>query len=345
MIDRTEFAKIIDEIVIPESSSAEELRSKTLPLHKVLWKIMPQKLFRYRKCSLRNIEAFNSDQVFSVTTDQFNDPYDGLVMYDIQRIKQFMSIMTTPEVFTQYQEMVKTGAVVPANAEHYLKYIPNDFIENIKSNILSLGHDNQYDLRLKLLYDNFIAHVNEVFPMLAKLNKRCTTIACFSETINSVTMWSHYADYHKGFALEYNVREAMGIENSNIMFMPVIYGDKRFDATDFILWEYLKSLNINIPNPDIMMHAKCMIHKSKQWEYEQEWRMIATSGENLTDTTRNTRVRLVPSAIYYGQDILIEDKTFLHDIAQKKGIDEYEMYLDYSSTKYEMLYRRMETNR
>lgn len=73
--------------------------------------------------------------------------------------------------------------------------------------------------------------------------------------------------------------------------------------------------------------------------------MIATSGENLTDTTRNTRVRLVPSAIYYGQDILIEDKTFLHDIAQKKGIDEYEMYLDYSSTKYEMLYRRMETNR
>jgi hypothetical protein len=34
-----------------------------------------------------------------------------------------------------------------------------------------------------------------------------------------------------------------------------------------------------------------------------------------------------------------DDKRQLHEVAKEKGIMEYEMYLDYSSLKYEMLYR------
>ncbi len=34
-----------------------------------------------------------------------------------------------------------------------------------------------------------------------------------------------------------------------------------------------------------------------------------------------------------------DDKKTLHEVATEKGIKEYEMYLDYSSRKYEMLYR------
>lgn len=32
-------------------------------------------------------------------------------------------------------------------------------------------------------------------------------------------------------------------------------------------------------------------------------------------------------------------KKRLHEVAKEKGIKEYEMYLDYSSKKYEMLYK------
>jgi hypothetical protein len=35
----------------------------------------------------------------------------------------------------------------------------------------------------------------------------------------------------------------------------------------------------------------------------------------------------------------LDDKRKLHEIAQNKGVKEYDMYIDFASEKYEMLYR------
>lgn len=341
MIDRTEFEKVIDTLVLPETYTKEELTENFRPLYHEIKKILPEKLFRYRTCSLRNIEAFNSDYIYAVTTDLFNDPYDGLVKYNVEKLKLFFATMTSPENFVKYQEMVRSGFVCPDSLKSYLQYLPDDFIENVNSNVLSIKHDEQMAEKLKEIFENFVTQIDEQLPNLAKLSKRCTTVACFSETINSVTMWSHYADYHKGFALEYNVGKYFGMPVSTTMFLPVIYDNKRFDATDYLLWNLAKSLNVKIPNPDMLSHMRCLIHKSKQWEYEQEWRMIDTAGEITDNAPRVTRVTMLPHAIYYGHSISSEDKAFLHDIAVKKGIVEFEMYLDYTSDTYEMKYRKI----
>lgn len=341
MIDRTEFEKVIDSLVLPETLTEEELVEKFRPLYNVISKILPKKLFRYRTCSLRNIEAFNSDDVYAVSTDMFNDPYDGLVMYNAEKLKHFFATMTIPEVFIEYQNMVKSGLVVPESAKPYLQYLPQGFIEGVKANVLSINPGTLLEENLKALYDGIVASIEKEFPHLAKLGKQSTTVACFSETISSVTMWSHYADYHKGFALEYDVRGCMSKPKNTTIFLPVVYNDKRFDATDFILWQFLKLLNINIPNPDMLSHMRCSIHKSKQWEYEQEWRMINTAGKIIDNASRITKVTLKPNAVYYGQSISSEDKAFLHEIAVKKGITEYEMYLDYTSDAYEMKYKKI----
>lgn len=87
MIDRTEFEKVIDTLVLPETYTKEELTENFRPLYHEIKKILPEKLFRYRTCSLRNIEAFNSDYIYGVTTDLFNDPYDGLVKYNVEKLK------------------------------------------------------------------------------------------------------------------------------------------------------------------------------------------------------------------------------------------------------------------
>lgn len=341
MIDRTEFIKVIDNLKLPETYTSEELGEKVLPLYQEIRKILPERLFRYRMCSLRNIEAFNSDEVYAVTTDLFNDPYDGLIKYDDEKLKQFFSMMTNPENFVIYQNMVKSGFVAPDSAKQYLQYLPLGFIENVRANVLSVAQDEQLEEKLKAFFDDFVVFIEQQLPSLSKLSKRSTTVACFSETISSVTMWSHYADYHKGFALEYDVREFMGRPSGTTIFLPVIYDDKRFEATDYLLWEFTKSLNVNIPNPDMLSHMRCLIHKSKQWEYEQEWRMIDTAGEISANASRVTKTSMKPTAIYYGHSISPENKAFLHDIAIRKGIAEYEMYLDYKSDVYEMKYRRL----
>ena len=45
-------------------------------------------------------------------------------------------------------------------------------------------------------------------------------------------------------------------------------------------------------------------------------------------------------AIYYERHMGGDDKKRLHEVAMEKRIKEFEMYLDYSSQKYEMLYRK-----
>ena len=54
-------------------------------------------------------------------------------------------------------------------------------------------------------------------------------------------------------------------------------------------------------------------------------------------------IHLKPTAIYYGQRIAKEDKGKLHTIAQKHGIREYDMYIDYSSPEYKMLYKPLQS--
>ena len=79
------------------------------------------------------------------------------------------------------------------------------------------------------------------------------------------------------------------------------------------------------------------IHKSTQWEYENEWRIIHSEKQPAAHS-RATSLKIVPKAIYYGERISNIHKKTLHYIAQEKGIAEYDMYIDCGSLKYERLF-------
>lgn len=74
--------------------------------------------------------------------------------------------------------------------------------------------------------------------------------------------------------------------------------------------------------------------------YDQEWRMIDLTPRDVIDTSPS-EIHYTPTAIFYGQHISTEHKAELHAIAQKNGIKEYEMYIDYTSPAYEMKWRGM----
>jgi len=59
---------------------------------------------------------------------------------------------------------------------------------------------------------------------------------------------------------------------------------------------------------------------------------------DITDE-RASAIPYKPVAIYYGRHMSSDDKKKLHEMAKEKGIQEFEMFLDYSSKKYEMLHR------
>ncbi len=194
-----------------------------------------------------------------------------------------------------------------------------------------------YDTLIKYNAGNLGQMFKKLFIGISEMIRKISTIACFSETVQSVTMWSHYADNHEGFALEYDLR-FIPTEGSAMEYFifPVVYDDNRFEATDLIAWCFAKCYGVDIKQPDQFANFKVSLHKSTQWEYEKEWRLFHNIQDG-SDKSRATSIIIVPKAIYYGKNISPINRKLLHFIAREKRIAEYDMYIDSASFKYEML--------
>lgn len=87
--------------------------------------------------------------------------------------------------------------------------------------------------------------------------QRGTLAACFSEQICSPIMWSHYANEHTGFALEYTFPRDFfclspffdGESEGEIQgfgwrsLLPVAYTESRLDGTELAEWFCLCTMN------------------------------------------------------------------------------------------------------
>lgn len=336
-MDRTEFAAILNSIQIPEGCDVETLQRTVKPISHALVEMMPDKLFRYRNCSEMSVEAFENDKVYALTADMFNDPYDMLLRFDIEAVKNMFNSLLSNESFYRFKDVLGKGKTLPDIVK---QNFDQENISQIKNIVLSITNDSEIDSFVSNRRNEVMDMVDLYFPLLATfVNKRTATISCFSETIKSVTMWSHYADYHKGFVLEYDLRPILSNGIPNVGIYPVIYDDKRYDGTQYILWEFLRMLGVKLPNPDTLSYIKCALHKSSQWEYEKEWRLIDSNLRDNIISENKTWVSLKPTAIYYGTNISSDNKNRLHSIAQGKNLKEYNMYIDYAFDKYEMQYR------
>lgn len=90
-------------------------------------------------------------------------------------------------------------------------------------------------------------------------------VCCFTECKNSLLMWSHYANSHKGFCVEYDTNKIP--QNIRRFFLPVVYQKQIYNATHDLGNTRNNAFNF-------------LFFKSKEWSYEKEWR-IAIYQEQL----------------------------------------------------------------
>lgn len=139
-------------------------------------------LFRYRSINKFTLQQFANDEVFATIPSAFNDPYDSTYIFKENKIKSKIK-----KYLNQNEEVTKDLINIFASSE------PS--IRNTKRLI-------------KYVYD-FTTN----FPMLFK--KLSIGIASFSWDINQEIMWSHYANYSKGFALEYKYNNLVDLAQKN----------------------------------------------------------------------------------------------------------------------------------
>jgi len=194
------------------------------------------------------------------------------------------------------------------------------------------------------LNKNFYSHRIDLITKLCKESiKESALVGCFSESVESTLMWSHYADNHKGFVLNYNFQELYSVDIGNgdikaSLFVdqklfPVIYSENRYDATKYLEYHFmldiyrLRGITFNDPFYDKFFYYKWLLFKSLDWSYEREWRIIKLMDNEINNKKPDYAciARIPPLEIFLGAEVSKENEMKLTSIARKKGLRIFKM--------------------
>lgn len=191
---------------------------------------IPKSLFKYESVNTYSLGNLKNAKIYFNRPIDFNDPFDCSV------IKESINY-TDADVLVMYNQYIKDKNLSKKQISSYSE-IPQHFITAIKSSINTVSNSSENEH----LY-----------------NKGCS---CFSEIYDDILMWSHYANGHRGYCLEFDT----SFEPFN-KAISVIY-DNHYPK-----WNPLELINSDDEDPD----NKAMIplrYKFEHWKHEREWRIF-----------------------------------------------------------------------
>lgn len=333
-MNKTEFIKLLEETKIPENCI--DTTKYLQPIANALMSIIPTKLFRFRAINEYTLSAFDKDLIFCSRAKDFNDPYDSLLT--AQSLEKLLSLDSDNlySLMSAVRQFLVDGHEAPQNTTNLF---PNDLWNKIVES-LRLTTKNCSETNDK---ENLLFGITELQNRVREFEvglRNSNSYACFSEVVTSQTMWGHYADYHKGFALSYDLVSILTDSTKGVFVMPVIYSSTRFDASNILASCLGKAMGVQVKRLDQLDMIKSALYKSPVWSYEKEWRLINTADM----INPHPSIEYAPIEIYYGSQISEINKKILHSIAVEKGLKEFDMYIDRESYNYEMKIKSFSLN-
>lgn len=179
----------------------------------------------------------------------------------------------------------------PFDCQLFVEYFQLEKANIIKKESLNTLQEYYYGYYDNVIYKSFIDN----------------GIACFSETKSEILMWSHYADFHRGICLEYEIDNSD--ENIFSLCRPVNY------CLHYPMLNFSEFLKPDF-NSTVDFIDKMVLTKSTSWKYEKEWRIVMPGyGNKKIDYPPTTL-----SGIYLGCNISDENKVRLISLIERKTI-------------------------
>ena len=220
-----------------------ERQKKARALQK-LSSITPIYLYRYRPAYLtsdtRGFSSLvsmieNKDfHVWFTSPHKFNDPYDSFISPDMSNLyAAFKPVVDNSPALTKNLIQVLRNKTFSESREELNKEYIQAILEVLqhppKESEIQLSPQEEEmckadsDYRLKNLLDITNQSINEFIS-------EHMGVACFSEEKSSLLMWSHYAENHAGYCLEYRTDDIKkAFDESVYGLFPITY-TSRFDV-------------------------------------------------------------------------------------------------------------------
>lgn len=177
----------------------------------------PNKLYKFRDFSGNTDKIILNSEFYFASPKKFNDPFDCNLSY--------RQNYTQEEILARYEYLTSR-----------LSFTKDQFIK-------------KYGLNLE-----------EFLNKYPKLNDKLVSqsgILSLSKSSKNITMWSHYANEHKGLAFELHVDEDYDFFHG----YGIVEYKEKYDLLSYT----------NLTNED---YTKLFLTKYTDWEYEEEIRVI-----------------------------------------------------------------------
>lgn len=331
---------------IPDNLDPKEESKIVSEIFKYCWDLTPENLYRYRACNENNFTTLQENKFLLTKPTLFNDPYDSLLFIDRKKIFNYLTQNQEFDTIEKLQNDLQFK-------QQQIQLLGKEFVEKhlILQPFKNLEEKKLYKKVSNKIYTKF---VDDLIDQSLKAMKQSSLVACLSEDFESILMWSHYADNHKGFVLNYNFKSRYSIETgipgmratkfADKKLFPVQYSDDRFDATYYVEFHfidnYFKSIGLKSNQPffDKLFYYKILLFKSTNWNYEKEWRIINQTNSDYNDNKPDIDFinNIQPTEILLGSKIEEKNRIKLLKIAEHKKIPVFQMKLEPYSKEYKL---------
>jgi hypothetical protein len=298
---KSEYIALLDK---PTSVEVQLLRAQAMKRENA-----PPFLYRYRKFNEFSESELLEGYVWLSHPDDFNDPFDSALLISEEVLFEKM-VKKQPDVLFGKPEV---AAFFTEDERKTVRASENPF--NTAWDILqskgSLPFTVPADTAFKAFMEAIQVANSQARSDRAAFLKNTIRIGCFCENFSSVLMWSHYAENHTGICIEYNTEALFKKPLTLSCLHPVIYKSERFDSTGH--FDPADVGKVNILSPSL---ASC--HKSPDWSYEREWRLVIPGG--LANTNQKFSTDTQPSRILVGAKIKTDDLRKIEALAAKISV-------------------------
>ncbi len=238
-----------------------------LPNHNL--RLPPARQYKYGRLGAHSQATFSSDQLWFSTPTQLNDPFECRPWFTFEGSEEQIIDFLATEVRRRDASGASNRALASAR-----KIYQDRFQRDARS----------WEALRRALLETLNNGIG---------------LYCLSEAPDSILMWSHYANDHKGFCLEFEATDQTPVFGEA---QKVSYSDK-YPQVDFFNTPHEKQVDL------------IFLTKFSGWSHEQEWRIV--------DHQRGPGLRAYPpellKGVIFGLRTSSEDKAQIRNWVSERG--------------------------
>lgn len=263
-------------------------------------------MFKYSPINTYSIRNLQRNQIYFNNPLNFNDPFDTFHPAEIKdlsdkklielycrfknspfnekALEKILNKEVSKDEFFKFCKLNVDFLVNPKDVTNEnVTQTKKDFLENLESDLTESEEMFQanLDALIKVFKDRVQRTIKESIKVIRDEKFKKIGISCFSRNNKNLLMWSHYADSHRGFCLEFDSKH----EPFSKAFSVIYQSDIPVLNTDLLFNEYENEEAIK----------KLLSFKSKNWSHEEELRIFYQ--ESNKSYTYNAKLL---KAIYFG---------------------------------------------